>query len=154
MNLKRRKFLFATLGLIVWSMAATLASAYYYTQYIETRKTFEELKSLIIPTNVLIDYGNGTKSWHNITVIAGATAFDSLLAATKNVEYQIYPFGVYVTSINEIKVEGTLTSGYAWLWYYWNATTSKWIDLPTASDAYILKPDDSIRWRYELYSYS
>lgn len=145
--------MFVTLALIVWSMAATLTGAYYYTQYIETRKTFEELKSLIIPENVLIDYGNGTQNWHNETVIAGSTAFDALLTATKNVEYKIYPFGVYVTSINGIKVEGTPTSGHAWLWYYWNITTSKWIDLQKAADAYILKSKDSIAWRYEYYSF-
>jgi hypothetical protein len=153
MSIQRRTFLFVTLGLIVWSMAATLAAAYYYTQYIETRKTFEDLNSLVINANVLMDYGNGTQYWYNETVIAGSTAFDALLAATKNVDYTIYSFGVYVTSINGIRVEGTPTSGYAWLWYYWNATTSKWIDLYKAADAYILKPNDSITWRYEYYSF-
>ncbi len=154
MGMKRRTFWFVTLGLIIWSMTATLSAAYYYAQYIETRETFEEFESLIIRANVLIDYGNSTQSWHNETMISGATAFDVLLTATKNVEYTIYPFGVYVTSIDGVEVEGTPTSGRAWLWYYWNATASKWIDLYQASDAYILKPNDSITWRYEYYSYS
>lgn len=136
-------------------MAATLAGVYYYTLYIETRKTFEELNSLLIKTNVLMDYGNGTRLWHNETVIAGSTTFDALLATTTNVEYTTTVYGVFVSSINGVKnVAETPSSGRAWLWYFWNATTSKWIDLYKASDAYILKPNDSITWRYEDYSYS
>lgn len=153
MSIQRRMLLFVTLGLMVWSAVATLTAAYYYTQYVETRKTFEELKSLVIDVNVLMDYGNGTQGWYNETLMAGSTALDALLAVTKNVEYKTYPFGVFVTSINGVKNEGTATSGHAWLWYYWNATTSKWTDLLKAADAYILKADDSTAWRYESYSY-
>jgi hypothetical protein len=135
-------------------MTATLAAAYYYTQYIETRKTFEELNSLVFKANVLMDYGNGTQNWNNETVIAGSTAFDALLATTTNVEYTTTAYGVFVSSINGVKnVAETPMSGRAWLWYYWNTTTSKWIDLYKASDAYILKPNDSLTWRYEHYSF-
>jgi len=155
MSIQRRTLLFVTLGLMVWSAMATLTAAYYYTQYVETRRTFEELKSLVIDVNVLMDYGNGTQGWHNETVIAGSTAFDALLAVTKDVEYQTTAYGVFVTSINGVKnVAETPTSGRAWLWYYWNATTSKWTDLLKAADAYILKPNDSVEWRYEGYSFS
>ena len=145
--------LFVILGLAVWSAVATLAAAYYYTQYIETRNTFQELKSLVISVNVLMDYGDETKSWHNETVIAGSTVFDALLVVTKEAEYETTAYGVFVTSINGVKNEGTASSGHAWLWYYWDAATSKWVDLLKAADAYILKPNDSIAWRYESYSY-
>jgi len=145
--------LFAALGLMTWSLAATLAAAYYNAQYTETRKTFEELKSLVIDVDVLMDYGNATRIRYSKNLIAGSTAFDALLAVTTNVEYKITAYGVFVTSIDGVKnVAVTPTSGRAWLWYYWNGTT--WVDLLKASDAYILKPDDSIAWRYESYSYS
>ncbi len=153
-SIERRTLLFALLGLVVWSSVATITAIYYYTQYTETRKTFEDIKSLVIHTNVLIDYGNGTQNWHNETVIAGSTAFDALLTTTKNVEYTASLYGVFVTSIDRVKnVAVTQTSGRAWLWYYWHATSSKWTDLLKASDAYILKPDDSTAWRYENYSF-
>jgi len=155
MSMQRRAFLFVVLGLTVWSAVSTLTAAYYYTQYVEARRTFEELKSLVIEANVLMNYGNGTQNWHNETVIAGSTAFDALLAVTKNVEYQTTVYGVFITSIDGVKnVAETPSSGRAWLWYYWNTTTSKWTDLLKASDAYILKPNDSVSWRYESYSYS
>jgi len=143
------------LGLAVWALTATLATAYYYGLYVETRATFEELKSLAINVNALLDYGNGTMSWHNQTVIAGSTTFEALLAVTKRVEYKTSAYGVFVSSIDGVSnVVETLTSGRAWLWYWWNATSSKWTDMLKAADAYILKPSDSIAWRYESYSYS
>lgn len=155
MSIQRRTFLFVILGLAVWSAAATLTAAYYYTQYLETRRTFEELKSLVIDVNLLMNYGNGTENWHNETVIAGSTAFEALLTVTKNVEYQTTAYGVFVTAINGVKnVAETSASGHAWLWYYWDTTASKWTDLLKAADAYILRPNDSVTWRYESYSYS
>jgi len=154
-SIQRRTFLFAILGLAVWSTAASLTAAYYYTQYVETRRTFEELKSLVINANVQMNYGNETQNWHNETVIAGSTAFDALLTVTTNVEYQTTAYGVFVTSVDGVKnVAETPTSGRAWLWYYWNATTLKWADLLKASDAYVLRPNAAIAWRYESYSYS
>ena len=155
MSVRRRTFMFVAMGLAVWALVATLATAYYYGLYVETRATFEELKSLAINANVLLDYGNGTLNWHNQTVIAGSTAFEALLGVTKKVEYETGAYGVFVSSIEGVSnVVETPTSGRAWLWYWWNATSSKWTDLLKASDAYILKSDDSIAWRYESYSYS
>ena len=154
MSSERRTLLFSLVGLIVWSLVATMTAIYFYSQYTETRKTFDELKALIIYTNVLLDYGNDTQSWHNKTLIrAGATTFDALLAATTDVEYKMYSFGVLVTSINGLQnVVESPSSGRAWIWYYWNATSSEWTFGPIAADAYILKPDDTIAWRYEGYS--
>jgi len=154
MSVSRRTLVFVALGLAVWAAVGTLTAAYYYNQYVETRRTFEELKSLVIDVNVFMNYGNGTQNWHNETLIAGATAFDALLNVTKNVEYQTSAYGVFVTSINGVKnIAETPTSGRAWLWYYWNATTLSWTDLQKASDAYILKPNDSIEWQYQNYSF-
>ncbi len=153
LSIRRRTFLFAALGLAVWALVATFAAAYYYGLYTETRGSFEELRSLAIPVNVLLDYGNGTMNWHNQTVIAGATSFEALLAVTKKVEYQTSAYGVFVSSIDGVSnVVETLSSGRAWLWYWWNTTSLKWTDLLKASDAYFLKPDDIITWRYESYS--
>lgn len=143
------------IGLVVWSLVATLTTLYYFSLYVETRRTFDELKSLAIDANLLLDYGNGTLKWHNQTVIAGSTVFEMLLIVTKNVSYESSVYGVFVSEIQGVRnVAETPTSGRAWLWYWWNSTSSEWTDLMKASDAYILKPSDSVTWRYESYSYS
>jgi hypothetical protein len=145
--------LFVAMGLTVWSIMATLIAAYYYTQYIETRKTVEEFRSLVIKVNVLLDYGNGTQNWHNETAVGGSTVFEALLTSTKKVQYQTFSYGVLVSSIDGVENSGTASSGYAWFWYWWNATASRWTNLEEGADACILKPNDSIAWRYENYSY-
>jgi len=151
MSSERRALLFSLVGLVAWSLVATMAAIYYYSQYTETRKTFDQLKALVIYADVLLDYGNGTQSWHNKTIArAGATAFDALLATTTNVEYKMYPSGVYVTSIDGV-VESPM-SRHAWFCYCWNATATQWSSGPIVPDAYSLKPDDTIAWRYEGYS--
>jgi len=155
LSIQRRTLGFVAMGLVVWSLVATLTAAYYYSMYVETRRTFDELKSLAIDVNLLLDYGNGTQKWQNQTVIAGSTVFEILLTVTRNVDYKSSAYGVFVSAIDNVQnVVETPTSGRAWLWYWWSATSSKWTDLMKASDAYILKPNDSVTWRYESYSYS
>jgi hypothetical protein len=151
--------MFALLGLVVWSSAATLTAAYYYTQYNETRGAFEQWKSIVADTSILIDYGNGTANWHNETVIAGSTAFDALLTVTKNVKYDMSANGAYVKSINGLleSVEAqtpTSMTGHSWFFYYWSSTGSNWTKSSKGADQYILKPNDSTAWRFEHYSYS
>lgn len=154
MSSEKRTFIFALLALLMWSSVTTITTIYYYGQYTETRKTFDELKSLVIYVNVLLDYGNGTQNWYNRTITqAGSTALDALLAVTTNVDYKMYSFGVLVTSINGVQnVVETPTTGRAWLWYYRNATATEWTFPLTGANVYILRPDDSIAWRYEGYS--
>jgi hypothetical protein len=151
---EKRTFLFALMGLLVWSSVATITAIYYYTQYVDSRKSFEKLQNLVMHANVMIDYGNGTSRWHNETIVAGSTAFDALLAATKKVEFKSYPVGVYVTSIDGVsEVVLSSKSGHSWLWYYWNATSSSWASVGKAADVYILQPGDSTAWRYESWSF-
>jgi hypothetical protein len=149
----RRTLIFVAMGLVVWSLVATLTAAYYYSLYVDTRRTFDELKSLAIDVNLLLDYGNGTQKWHNRTAVAGTTVFEILLAVTKNVSYESSLYGAYVKAIDGVQqVQETETSGRAWLWSWWNATSSEWTKLMVASDMYILRPNDSVAWRYESYS--
>jgi hypothetical protein len=155
LSIQRRTLGFVAMGLIVWSLVSTLTAAYYYSLYVETRRTFDELKSLAIDVNLLLDYGNGTQRWHNRTAIAGTTVFEILLAVTKNVSYESSLYGAYVKAIDGVQeVQETKTSGRAWLWSLWNVTSSEWTKLMVPSDIYILKPNDSVAWRYESYSYS
>ncbi len=146
MGIQRRALVFATVGLAVWASVSTLTAAYYYSQYAETRRNFEELRSLVINVNVMIDDGNGNPEWHNTTVIAGSTAFDALLQVA-SVEYKLYSFGAYVTSING--VSENLVSKLSWYWYWWNATSSGWDMGLVGCDTYTLEPNDSIKWSYE-----
>jgi hypothetical protein len=154
MPVRKRTFVFVALALLVWSVAASGFAGYYYTQYTNVKKAFEESESLIIKIDVLMDYGNGTKIWHNQTMlVAGSTVFDALLTITNDVQFQTSAFGVFVTSINGVENVAEGTTGFAWLWYYWDTEKSEWTSGPVGADQYVLNPDGVIAWRYESYSF-
>jgi len=150
---EKRTLALAVLATLVWASTATGFAAYYYIN-------FQDLLTVIggapIKVDVLIDYGNGTREWHNGTVLfANSTVFDALLSVTKNVKFDVYPsLGVLVTEINGVKNVGNVTSGMAWMWYYWEKESWNWG--PEACDKYILGklgPHSIILWNYTSYSY-
>ncbi|MEM2738790.1 MAG: hypothetical protein QXK93_07395 [Candidatus Bathyarchaeia archaeon] len=150
---EKRTLTLAVLATLVWALIATGLAAYYYL-------SFQDLVNAIggapVKVDVLLDYGNGTKRWHNGTVLfANSTVFDALLSVTKNVKYDVYPsLGVLVTEINGVKNVGNATSGTAWMWYYWGNRTWNWG--PEACDRYILGKLGThaiILWNYTSYSW-
>ena len=150
---EKRTLTLAVLATLVWALTATGLATYYYL-------SFQDLVNAIggapVKVDVLLDYGNGTKRWHNGTVLfANSTVFDALLSVTKNVKYDVYPsLGVLVTEINGVKNVGDATSGTAWMWYYWGNGTWNWG--PEACDRYILGRLGThaiILWNYTSYSW-
>ena len=106
---------------------------------------FQQIESSIIEVDLLIDYGNGTETWHNETeLIAGSTAFDALIAVAHDVQYEIHSFGKLVTNINGRK--GGENSG--WLWFFWNNEKPDWDYSLDAIDQYILISDDVIKFEF------
>lgn len=137
--------LFIALAFSVWAILATGMAGYYYLRFESALSAFQEIESSIIEVDFLIEYGNGTETWHNNTaLIAGATAFDALLAVATDVQYEIHSFGKLITSING--VEGDVNSG--WLWFYWNIEKSGWDYSMEAIDQHILSPNDAIRFEF------
>lgn len=142
----------AILATFVWALIATGSAAYYYLAF---QNLVNAIGGTPVKVDVLLDYGNGTSSWHNGTMLfANSTVFDALLSVTKNVKYDMYPFGVLITEINGVKNVGNATSGMAWMWYYWENGTWNWG--PEACDRYILGrlgSHSAILWNYTSYSW-
>jgi hypothetical protein len=134
-------------GLIISGFAA----AYYYNELSRYRSLYdqavEELRQLKthMLVNVLIDYGNGTREWHNETrVLIGATLFN-VTEQIADIDYTVGQFGVFITAINGKGGD----PGYYWLWYVWNSTSSKWEMGSVAADAFTLHHGDTVAWVYE-----
>lgn len=108
------------------------------------------LESISLRVNILIGYGNGTKTWQNNTAFpVASTAFTAILAAS-DIEYEDYggELGILVTSINGVVSNST----HGWLYWYWDAENSVWV-LPEYSCAkYILHRDDVIAFTYVNYA--
>jgi len=146
---ERSGWIWVSAGLLCGLIAASTIAAYYYgesTKYQNFYKdTFQDLEALTIQVSILIDYGNGSREWHNNTRVPIGI---SLLNATRmvaEVNFTVYPgLGVFVNTINKV---GGGPSRY-WLWYYWNPLTSKWEMGMVACDAYILHHGDTLSWVY------
>lgn len=129
-------------------MIATGFAVYYYNTYKEFyEKTTKELTSISMKVNILIKYGNGTKRWFNSTLLPiGASAFNATITVAR-VDYITGTYGVSVTAINGIS-RNTAEKLY-WMWWYWNATTTKWDFGPVACNEFILHNGDVVAWYYE-----
>ncbi|KYH40133.1 MAG: hypothetical protein AYL31_007420 [Candidatus Bathyarchaeota archaeon B26-1] len=143
-------WMWTSLVLVCALILASYAAIYYYNEYLKYQalyeETLEELKrySDYMFINILIDYGNGTKEWHNGTLVSrGATLFDATRIIAE-LNYTKYSFGIFITSING--VGGDL--GYYWVWYTWNSTSGEWEFGPVGCDSYILSEGETLSWVY------
>ena len=120
-------------------------SVFLRSQYIalkdENQKILKELHELTSTVDIIIDYGNGTKTWFNDTrIIPG----ESLLNVTKDItdlEYTMSEFGAFVSSINGI--EGTQDN--FWIWNYYE---DGWKMGLTGADQKYLHEGDIVSWKY------
>jgi len=151
-------WIWISVGLLCGLIAASTIAAYYYGEYTKYqdlyKDTLQDLEALTMQVSILIDYGNGSREWHNNTRVPIGV---SLLNATRmvaEVNYTVYPeLGAFVNAINN--VGGDL--GRYWLWCYWSLPipvtvlppASPWAIGPSASDAYILHHGDILSWIYE-----
>jgi len=108
------------------------------------------LEGISLRANILIAYGNGTKVWHNNTVLPlGATAFTAIYFVAEEINYTDYggDLGILVTSIDGLASNST----NGWLYWYWNSGDSAWT-LPNYSCAkHILHKGDIIAFTYSGY---
>lgn len=142
MQTSKRTLVFAVLALIVWSVTTTAYAGYYYTQYKQLEDTLKTMQSLILRVNVLINYGNGTKEWHNATLVpAGATVFNATLAVAR-VEHSMWGEYVLIDSING--VQGIGDAG--WVWWIWDPSTSQWKSALEACNQHVMVDGETIGW--------
>jgi hypothetical protein len=99
-------------------------------------------EAAIIYVSLLIDYGNTTKEWHNVTVPLGTTLFN-LTQTVAEIEYSYWPAmepgHIFVEAINNS------SEGY-WFWYYWNEDGREWVLGPVGCDAWMLKDGGIYKW--------
>jgi hypothetical protein len=99
-------------------------------------------KVTTIKVNLLIDYGNTTRKWYNMSAPLGATLFN-LTRTVAEIEYSYWatmePGHILITSINDS------AEGY-WLWYYWDGDKGEWALGPVGCDAWMLRDGGIYKW--------
>jgi hypothetical protein len=139
--------------LLVWSIAATGFAAFYYTQYASLRELYTEA---FIKADICLNYGNGTKVWHNETLIAAGSSVLDLTMKVARVDTTTRPGhkGVGVAAINDVaQVEDPEQGLYVyWFWFLFDPEAEQWVLGPAMPSEYELKPGDVICWYYEPYT--
>jgi len=136
-------------GVLAWAITATSLAAYYFNEYDNIKRLYESLSKKLIVVNIGIDYGNGTISWFNGTLLPAGIDLLSATASIAKIEYTHGIYGAYVTSINGVE-EKILSpkEGYSWFWFVYNATTGTFEYGLTAADRHVLSNGEIVLWKY------
>jgi len=117
-------------------------------------KNLENLigENAMIKVKLCIDYGNGTVTWYNVSVIPGASLFD-LTCQVAQVEYDYYlamaPGHVLIKAING--VSSSLSEWKFWFWYYWEENANQWVLGQIGCDAWTLRDNGTYKWAYKVW---
>lgn len=137
--------------LLVWAVASTTVSSYYYMEYTKYQRLSQDLKQKLgevsISVNVAIDYGNGTRVWFNGTALPiGATVFN---ATAKVADPQPDPqYGEsFIIAINDVKQ--SVNENKYWIWWVWDEAQHKWTPGPVANNTYVLSDGQNVAWYLE-----
>jgi len=132
------------IALLILSLSLNL---YYYAAYIGAEQRYARLLSesrRIISVDLLIEFSNGTRIWHNSTSVPiGWTLFNLTIVTTGGrVEYQTAYGSAFITSISGVSGSGP----FYWLWYSWNSTSGEWASGMSGADQYVLLDGDTLAW--------
>lgn len=131
------------IALLVLSVSLNL---YYYEAYIDAEQRYARLLSekKVISVDLLIEFNNGTRIWHNDTSVPiGWTLFNLTIVTTGGrVEYQAAYGSAFITSIDGVGGSGP----YYWLWYSWNSTAGDWASGMSGADQHVLLDGETLAW--------
>lgn len=154
MELSKRSLIIFGLGWLTSLVLAGCIAGYYYMEYQSLLGKLKEYEGHVMRVNICLDYGNGTIIWHNSTIVLSGC---DLLSATKKVAtvnctyYEGVP-GPGKCFVNAIDNVWNSENKY-WMWYRWNTESGEWEYGHVGADAYILSPDETVMWRYEIPHY-
>jgi len=147
LQLGKRTFLVFLLGNVTILAIVVCLAGYYYVQCQNYNALIKQYEAVTIRANLCINYGNGTVLWYNETILPVGC---NLLNATKRVAvvnstyYPTYEAN-FVNAINGVCYNST----HYWMWLRWDENENDWKYGSVGADLYILKPDETLMWRYE-----
>lgn len=139
----KSKWAIVSMLLACWSLTASFLAGYYWLQYTDI---LDRIGGVVVYVSIGIDYGNGTRKWHNDTkALTGATLFD-MTKQVANVTYQVDAvFGTEIVSIDGVK------KGDPYGWTYWvlNSTSQTWSIVWDNADKYKVANKETFMWYYQ-----
>lgn len=144
-------WMWVSLGLVCLLIVSVYLTAYYYGESERYRSLYEraaeDLKRLMMPVNILIDYGNGSLEWHNKTLVQRESTLFEVTKRVAKVDYLTGEYGVFITHINGVGGE----SNRYWMWYLWNITSGQWSLIWESCDKHVMSEGETVAWKYEQF---
>jgi hypothetical protein len=154
MGLPKRSFIILGLGWFASIALASFVAGYYYIESQNLNDLLEHYEDVTMEVNICIEYKelNETVLWHNNTIVPLGC---NLLQATETVAlvnstYSPAQQASFVDAINGVWNHGA----HFWMWQRWNDTQEKWEYGNVGADVYRLTRNETVRWRYEIPSYT
>jgi len=142
MALITNKWILLSMFLACWSLTATFLAGFYWLKYTDI---VDRITGALIYVNVGIDYGNGTREWHNDTkAFSGVTLFD-VTKQVANVTYQVGLYGTEVVGINNVSKQGS----FGWTYWASNSTSRAWSIVWENVDAHRVAANETFMWYYQ-----
>jgi hypothetical protein len=109
-----------------------------------------------VTVNIGINYGNGTITWHNGTVVPSGEFLLNATMRVATVEFTIYQGGgltgpglpgAFVTSINGV-TQNPAANLY-WMYWVYNPQTQQYVMGQVGAGSYALASDQTVQWYYQ-----
>ncbi len=125
-----------------WAIIASFTTGYYWIQYNDIR---DRISGSLIDMNLGIDYGNGSRIWHNETkTFSGQTLFD-VTTQEADITYRSSLYGAEVLSIDGV----VKNENYGWTYWIWNGTISSWSIVWESASNYLVANGETFMWYYQ-----
>ncbi len=140
--------------LVVMGMTSLLFYSQLSASEEKYKNIIESLDNLSYNIDLLMNYGNGTKIWHNNTrVPLGFNLFNATVLITEGrMEATYYPQfqSHFINSINGVgKGEDPDKRTWAWISWHFIEETGRWEAYDVSADMAFLKDGDKIAWYYQ-----
>jgi hypothetical protein len=137
--------------LLICAIASAVAFSYYYMEYNKYQRLFQDLQQKLgevsISVNIAIDYGNGTRTWFNNTIVPiGATVFNATAKVADATPHPQYGES-FIIAINGVQQKED--ESMYWIWWIWDETQHAWVPGPVANNEYVLSNGQTVIWYYE-----
>jgi len=143
--------------LVVTASLSLLLNGFLLPNYLSLREENDRLMAMLkentIQVNVLVNFGNGTRTWYNATVLpSGSSMYNTTtrLFGT-DVAATFSPYGVMVDEIAGVGTSPDHPNSY-WVWFKWDQTSGTWAMGDTAADQHGLSPGEVVAWAFVDFS--
>ena len=103
----------------------------------------------VTQVEVMLNYGNDTVNWHNVSLTGASNAFKATQIAAVTLNYTVSEYGVFVNAINGVWGNST----HWWSLFFWNFTSGNWTSSPVGAIDLVLSIGDMVAWVYGAHSW-